>query len=191
MLSNVSQVNCHSPLFSFLPGLRTGSRGSWFLAWCGGRLGHGKGCSRSSAVSGQVSAAPKNRRCSAHTWFLHILAQGHGFLLGAVRGLMCVCVRVHVHAKKFVAFNRNCSLLNAHWDRQTETDLWSPVVVLNLVCHSDVADQRRVLFTVLGQNQPPITCTEVLRLTHKEHLSSARSHPLPLTLLKRGQRYQV
>ena len=156
MTVNVSQVNCHFPLFSFSPGLRTGSRGSWFLAWCGGRWEHGKGCSQSSAVSGQVSAAPKSRRCFAHTWSLHILAQGHGFLLGAVRGFMCVCVRVNVHAKKFAAFNRNRSLLNAHWDRQTyiqtETDLWSPVVVLNLVCHSDVADQRRILFTVLGQN---------------------------------------
>ena len=33
-------------------------------------------------------------------WSLHILAQGRGFLLGAVRGLMCVCVRVNVHVKK-------------------------------------------------------------------------------------------
>ena len=105
----------------------------------------------------------------------------------------CVCVCVCV-----CAFNRNqCSSPNALWetdrqaDRQMETYLWSPVVVLNLGCHSDVADQWRVLLTVLGQDQPAITCTEVLRLTHEEHLPSPRSHPLPLTFLKRSQQYQV
>ncbi|CAI8041554.1 hypothetical protein GBAR_LOCUS23086, partial [Geodia barretti] len=52
-----------------------------------------------------------------------------------------------------------------------------------LICRFH-SEERRMLFTVLCQDQLPVTGTQILRGPHEEDLSSSTALPLLLSLLQ-------
>ena len=67
------------------------------------------------------------------------------------------------------------------------TYLRSSVVVFDASGHPVAGEERRVLLTVLCQDQLPVAGTQVLWNPHEEDLSSSTALPLLLSLLQRNR----
>ena len=59
----------------------------------------------------------------------------------------------------------------------------SLVVILQATAHSDLTEQRRVLFAVLDQNQVAVLAAKIVGRTHEEDVSSSGRQALQLPLL--------
>lgn len=57
------------------------------------------------------------------------------------------------------------------------------IIVLDLGAHADLADERRVLFAELHQDQFPVPPAEVFGRAHEEHVSTAGGETFSFTLL--------